>query len=43
MRLAELFLAETPAQWAAPAFRAWFGDSKVVDAAGNPLRVYHGA
>ncbi|MBY0465136.1 MAG: hypothetical protein K2W33_09345, partial [Burkholderiales bacterium] len=26
----------------APAFRAWFGDSKVVDADGRPLVVYHG-
>lgn len=26
-----------------PAFRRWFGDSKVVDAAGEPLVVYHGA
>ncbi|WP_418133242.1 PLxRFG domain-containing protein [Variovorax sp. NFACC26] len=25
-----------------PAFRAWFGDSKVVDDAGKPLVVYHG-
>lgn len=25
-----------------PAFRAWFRDSKVVDAAGEPLVVYHG-
>ncbi|MDD6181394.1 MAG: hypothetical protein PUB01_04905, partial [Desulfovibrionaceae bacterium] len=25
-----------------PFFRAWFGDSKVVDEAGNPLKVYHG-
>lgn len=25
-----------------PAFRAWFGDSKVVDAEGKPLVVYHG-
>jgi len=25
-----------------PAFKAWFGGSKVVDAEGNPLRVYHG-
>lgn len=24
------------------AFRRWFGDSKVVDPEGNPLRVYHG-
>ena len=25
-----------------PAFRAWFGDSKVVDENGQPLVVYHG-
>jgi len=25
-----------------PKFKAWFGDSKVVDAKGNPLVVYHG-
>lgn len=25
-----------------PEFKAWFGDSKVVDAEGNPLVVYHG-
>lgn len=25
-----------------PAFRKWFGDSKVVDAGGSPLRMYHG-
>ncbi len=25
-----------------PAFQAWFGDSKVVDAEGKPLVVYHG-
>lgn len=25
-----------------PAFRAWFGNSKVVDASGQPLVVYHG-
>jgi len=25
-----------------PAFKKWFGDSKVVDGEGNPLRVYHG-
>lgn len=29
-------------QTASPAFRAWFGASKVVDAAGRPLVVYHG-
>jgi hypothetical protein len=27
---------------ATPAFRRWFGDSKVVDADGEPLVVYHG-
>ena len=26
-----------------PAFRRWFGESKVVDGAGRPLVVYHGA
>lgn len=26
-----------------PAFRRWFGDSKVVDASGAPLVVYHGS
>ena len=25
-----------------PAFKRWFGESKVVDAAGNPLPVFHG-
>jgi hypothetical protein len=25
-----------------PEFKSWFGDSKVVDKDGNPLRVYHG-
>ena len=25
-----------------PEFRRWFGDSKVTDEGGNPLRVYHG-
>lgn len=25
-----------------PAFKRWFGNSKIVDAAGNPLVVYHG-
>jgi hypothetical protein len=31
-----------PANTDTPEFRAWFGDSKVVDNKGNPLRVYHG-
>ena len=30
------------AQTETPEFRAWFGDSKVVDAEGKPLVVYHG-
>ena len=30
------------AQTDTPAFKAWFGDSKVVDADGKPLVVYHG-
>ena len=30
------------AQTATAAFKKWFGDSKVVDAQGNPLVVYHG-
>jgi hypothetical protein len=29
-------------QTGTPAFRRWFGDSKVVDAKGRPLVVYHG-
>jgi hypothetical protein len=40
MRLYELIEPRSPLT--TPAFRAWFGDSKVVDAHGNPLRVYHG-
>ena len=31
-----------PDQWDTPAFKAWFAGSKVVDAQGNPQRVYHG-
>ena len=33
---------ETVAQTDTPAFKKWFGDSKVVDADGKPLVVYHG-
>jgi hypothetical protein len=40
MRYCELIEKQTPQPSAA--LRAWFGASKVVDAAGNPLRVYHG-
>ena len=32
----------TPAQTETPAFKKWFGDSKVVDKEGNPLVVYRG-
>jgi len=35
-----VFMREDQTQ--TPAFRAWFGDSKVVDADGNPQVVYHG-
>lgn len=35
-------IAETPKQTDTPAFKAWFGDSKVVDDQGKPLVVYHG-
>ena len=44
-------MKEDVAEWAAsladrstdsPAFKRWFGDSKVVDAEGRPLVVYHG-
>lgn len=35
--------SRTPAQTDTPAFRRWFGDSKVVDADGKPLVVYHGS
>jgi hypothetical protein len=31
-----------PDQLSTPAFRRWFGESKVVDADGKPLVVYHG-
>ena len=32
-----------PAPTDSEAFKEWFGDSKVVDEDGNPLRVYHGS
>lgn len=35
----EAAMAQSPQS---PAFREWFGDSKVVDANGEPLVVYHG-
>lgn len=38
----ELYQAESKNQTETPAFKKWFGDSKVVDADGKPLVVYHG-
>jgi N12 class adenine-specific DNA methylase len=35
-----LFMAADPVD--SPAFKRWFGDSKVVDAEGRPMVVYHG-
>lgn len=35
-------LNQSVPQTETPAFKAWFGDSKVVDASGKPLVVYHG-
>lgn len=35
-------LVESGGLLADPAFRAWFGNSRAVDASGNPLRLYHG-
>jgi len=34
---------ETIKQIDTPEFKSWFGDSKVVDAEGNPLVMYHGS
>lgn len=36
------FSSGKPLQTDTPAFKAWFGDSKVVDSEGKPLVVYHG-
>jgi len=33
----------TPLREFSPGFRSWFGKSKVVDARGKPLRMYHGS
>jgi len=35
-------LSDAARQIETPAFKAWFGDSRVVDDAGKPLVVYHG-
>ncbi|HMU74252.1 MAG TPA: hypothetical protein PKD69_00625 [Elusimicrobiota bacterium] len=37
-----MFKAEPKDKTQTPAFKKWFGDSKVVDANGKPLVVYHG-
>lgn len=42
MRTFKQFLIERPEQIESAEFKAWFGDSKVVDKDGNPLVVYHG-
>ena len=42
VRMASEQEARAPLQTETPAFREWFGESKVVDAAGAPLVVYHG-
>jgi len=38
----ELVLGQEPININTPEFKAWFGDSKVVDEKGRPLVVYHG-
>lgn len=35
-------ITDAPVKTETPAFKKWFGDSKVVDAGGKPLVVYHG-
>jgi len=37
-----ILFEESTRQTETPEFRAWFGDSKVVDSNGDPLVVYHG-
>ncbi|PPD48391.1 MAG: hypothetical protein CTY14_02190 [Methylotenera sp.] len=41
-QLAGIFYSRSTPQTDTPQFKAWFGDSKVVDADGKPLVVYHG-
>ena len=38
-----LYNIDTKTQTKTPAFKKWFGNSKIVDANGNPLVVYHGS
>lgn len=42
VRMAAEQEARAPLQTETPAFREWFGESKVVDAEGKPLVFYHG-
>lgn len=42
-KMAEGAAVYEQADTTAPAFKAWFGDSKVVDKKGQPLVVYHGS
>ena len=37
-----LYNIESKVQTKTPAFKKWFGNSKIVDSKGNPLVVYHG-
>ena len=39
---ANIDIAAGKALWETPAFKKWFGDSKVKDLAGRPMVVYHG-
>lgn len=40
--IGQFFQGERTPQTETPEFKRWFGDSKVVDASGKPLVVYHG-
>jgi hypothetical protein len=42
MKSFKQFLIERPEQIESPEFKAWFGNSKVVDSRGRPQVVYHG-
>ena len=41
LKVSRLLIAH-PSQWDSPAFKAWFGQSKVVDKEGRPQVCYHG-
>jgi len=47
MKIRDILQESMPEEWIfantnTPAFRQWFGNSKVVDSSGRPLIVYHG-